>query len=134
MIETTIRDFLVENHDDLTTENCFVGSIPEDAPASYCVVRQQSSPLSDTHNSISEKLTTPHGINQKVISLGVEVVGEDYETGALLIAEIFMAMGGEDGGCIDLYTTQAYVTPVEPPFYEKDEDLFKFNFIVRTNS
>jgi hypothetical protein len=134
MIETTIRDFLVENHDDLTIENCFVGSTPEDAPANYCVVRKQSSPLSDTHNSISEKLSAPRGINQKVISLGVEVVGEDYETGALLIAEIFTALGGEDGGCVNFDTTQFHITPVEPPFYEKDDDLFKFNFIVRSNN
>lgn len=133
MIEKEIRDFLVENLDCLSVSNCFIGNVPENPPAIYCVVKSQPSPLSDTHNSISEKLTTPSGINQKSVSLVTEVVGETYEAASTLIGEIFTALGGDDGGFIVHSTAQMYITPVESPFY-KEGNLFKFNFIVRTNS
>jgi len=133
MIEKTIRDFLVENLNGLTSQNCFVGNIPENAPTTYCVVKSQPSPLSDSHNLISEKLTLPKGINQKSSALTINVAGETYEAASALIGEVFTALGGEDGGCINVNTTQAFITPVESPFNEEG-NLFKFNFIVRTNN
>jgi len=133
MIENQIRDFLVENLDSLTNSNCFVGNVPDTHPETYCVVKNQPSPLSDSHNLISEKLTLPKGINQKSVSLTIEVASDTYEAASTLIGRIFTTLGGEDGGFISINTTQIFITPVESPFYEEG-DLFKFNFIVRTNS
>ena len=131
MIENSIRDFLVQNLNDLTTENCFVGGGSASAPPTYCVIRKQSTPLADSHNTIAEKLRTPVGINQQSVSLAVDVISSDYQEAATLMNEIFMALGGEDGGCIGLTNNQAYIIPVQSPYQE--ENILKFNFIVRTN-
>jgi hypothetical protein len=130
MIENSIRDFLVQNLLDLTNQNCFAGKAPDTAPATYCVVKKQSSPLADSHNTIAGKLRTPVGIGEQSASLSIEVQGDDYQEAATLINEIFTALGGEDGGCVNLTNKQVYIIPVQSPFQE--EDVLKFNFIVRT--
>ncbi len=131
MIETTIRDFLVENLDDLTSGNTFAGTVPGNAPATYCVVKKQSNPMSDSHNTIATKLSTPVGINQKSAAICVEVKSEDYQEAATLIDEIFITLGGEDGGCVNFTGGQAYIIPVESPY--QNENTMNYDFIVRTN-
>lgn len=133
MIETKIRDYLISNVENLSTANCFIGSISSgNTVDTFAVVTTEASPLSDSHNTLATKLTSPKGINQKSLALAVYTQSAVYEDSSKLIWDIFSSLGGEDGGCIVQDTTQMYITPIESPYHEK-ENTFRLNFIVRTN-
>jgi len=137
MVENQLRDFLVQNVNALTNSNCFVGELPQ-TPASgtNVLIVSSNSPLSDSHNSLAMKLSTPKGIGEKSVALTIISQSSVYDNASDLIWEIYAALGSDDGGCITLSgqdPKQIHITPAEAPFYE-DGVGFKLNFVVRTRA
>lgn len=134
MIETKIRDYLISNVENLSTTNCFIGEIPEGNSAeTFAIISTEASPLSDSHNSLAMKLSTPKGISQKNTAISIFTQSTTYDSASDLIWDIFSSLGGEDGGCVVQDSTQMYIIPVESPYHEKDIT-FRLNFIVRSSS
>jgi hypothetical protein len=123
---------LIENVSDLSGSNFFSGQKPDNSSVqTFAVIASSNSPLSDSHNSLAMKLSTPKKINETSVAISIMAQSNIYETANTLIWDIYNALGGDDGGCITQNDTQMFIIPVETPHFETD-NTFKLNFIVRT--
>lgn len=138
MLEQKIKDYLISNVENLTASNCFIGNIPNTATAeTNTVITSEISPLSDSHNSLAMKLSTPKGINEKLVALSINAQSDVYDSASNMIWSIYDALGNDDGGCIVQDDKQMFIIPVEAPYSVReitDKNIFQLNFIVRTQS
>lgn len=133
MLETILKDYLIANVDTLTSVNCFVGNMPSGTtPETFAVITSSMNPLSDSHNSLAMKLSTPKGINEKAVAISIITQSDVYNSASDLIWEIYSALGLDDGGCIIQGGKQMYIIPNDPPFCEENNK-FRLNFIIRTS-
>lgn len=133
MLENTLKDYLVSKVTNLTAQNCFVGEFPQNpAGQTNALIVSANSPLSDSHNSLAERLHTPKGIGETSVAIVIITKSDVYDNASNLIWGIYDALGSDDGGCITQSSKQMYIVPNEAPYCE-GENTFKLNFIVRTN-
>lgn len=132
MIEAKIKDYLISNVEALTVANCFVGNVPSGTTSStFVVISSSVNPLSDSHNSLAMKLSTPKGINEKSVAISIMTQSDLYESASDLIWKIYSELGSDDGGCIIQDEKQMYIIPNDSPFCEENNK-FRLNFITRT--
>lgn len=133
MLEPILKDYLIKNISELNEENVSMGEPSSmDVNKTYVTISSNYSPLTDSHSSLTQELSIPKKINERVFAFTIMTQSSSYEKSANLILDIFEALGGDDGGCIEHADRQMFITPIETPFREK-ENLFKLNFIVRTS-
>lgn len=131
MIENQLKDYLINRIPNLTAENCFIGEFPEiPTLETNALIIVANSPLSDSHNSLAERLRSPKGIGQTTLAIAILTKSNAYDSASNLIWEIYKALGSDDGGCINYNSKQMYIIPNETPFCN-GENTFELNFIVR---